>query len=97
MSKDGQNLANRVGFVGQNVATVSVDRKDRLNFSFRFQSGSTQLDNKARKDIERLTSFLHDANRRNRAVVLNGYADNQGGKTPISSYPGCARKPWRRS
>ncbi len=78
LSKEGQDLANTVGFVGQNITAVPVDRKTRLNFSFRFQSGSTQLDNKARNDIDRLVAFLHDARSAKQSVILSGYTDNQG-------------------
>ena len=78
LSKDGQNIADQVGFVGQNLIAVSSNHHQRLNFNFRFESGSTHLDNKALGDIDRLVTLLHDPTFAGRTVLLNGYTDNQG-------------------
>ena len=51
---------------------------ERLSFNFRFRFGSSELDNKAMDDIDRLTSFLSKPERRYSRVFLLGFADGIG-------------------
>ncbi len=49
----------------------------RLSVNFRFKEASSQLDNKALRDIERLALFLKQPENRNRRVHLIGFADRE--------------------
>ena len=51
---------------------------DRLSSTFRFASGSSQLDNKALADLDRLINYLA-AQEGDVEVVLAGFADTDGG------------------
>jgi len=51
---------------------------DRLSSTFRFGSGSSQLDNKALADLDRLINYLATQDG-NIEVVLAGFADTDGG------------------
>ena len=51
---------------------------DRLAVNFRFRSGSSQLDNKATDDLERVTAYLASPAAKGRQVLLLGFADNKG-------------------
>jgi phosphate transport system substrate-binding protein len=59
---------------------VASSRKSaqRLNVSFRFTSGSANLDNKAQRDLERLARMMQQPENARRALLLYGYCDNQG-------------------
>ena len=50
----------------------------RLSVNFRFRTGSSQLDNKALDDIDRVTSLLSDLKYTGRNVLLLGFADATG-------------------
>ena len=50
----------------------------RLPLDFRFESGSDQLDNKARRDVGRLLESLSAPANRGREILLLGFADSQG-------------------
>ena len=72
VARGGQRLVDQVGFVSQDVQPVMPEnyarlpetfRKmtqdaRRLSVNFRFQQGSAHLDNKARRDLERLGEFV---------------------------------------
>lgn len=51
----------------------------RLSTTFRFRTGSFNLDNKALQDVSRLIETLSDGPYANRDVMLIGFADNVGG------------------
>ncbi len=53
----------------------------RLSTTFRFSSGSSQLDNKARADAERLAAYLALPENRDREVLLIGFTDSIGQST----------------
>lgn len=50
---------------------------DRLSTTFRFPSGSTALDNKAQRDLERLISFLENQPDGTQVAVV-GFTDDRG-------------------
>ena len=51
---------------------------ERLSVNFRFRTGSSQLDNKAVDDLDRVTAYLASASARDKQVILIGFADNKG-------------------
>jgi len=51
---------------------------DRLSVDFRFRTGSSQLDNKALDDLDRVTTYLASPTVRGKEVMLIGFADNKG-------------------
>jgi phosphate transport system substrate-binding protein len=50
----------------------------RLSITFRFRTGSVELDTKARADIDRLAELLRSPDLRGKEVLLLGYADSVG-------------------
>jgi phosphate transport system substrate-binding protein len=89
----GQKIVAQIGFVGQNVlaapaaigsAPVPADYRrltsgsDRLSLGFRFREGSSQLDNKAMADLNRVITFGTDLHYNGDKLVLLGFDDSQG-------------------
>ena len=71
VSSSGQSVVSEVGYVAQKILPRESDQStmpdeylqmiksfDRLSVNFRFEQGKARLDNKARKDIQRLTDYL---------------------------------------
>jgi phosphate transport system substrate-binding protein len=91
-SKRGQDVVGSSGFVTQNVAQLSQSvaenapsdykqlTKDanRLSLDFRFESGQTALDNKARADLERVVGLIADLKITGDKVMLFGFSDAKG-------------------
>lgn len=93
LSPQGQEIVERIGFVGQNVSPV-VSRAvpsdaperykqlttgaSRLSLDFRFRSGSSELDNKALADLDRVVTFLTDLHYSGQNILLLGFADSTG-------------------
>lgn len=89
---EGQEIVSRAGFVKQTIDLErpiipagapaeyadSVRGAERLSVNFRFRSGKAQLDNKALRDLERLTVFLAEPANAQRGLMLFGFADQQG-------------------
>jgi phosphate transport system substrate-binding protein len=92
LSSKGQDVVAATGFVAQNVAqvaqTVSAEApaeyrsltKDanRLSLDFRFASGQTDLDNKAKVDLDRVVSLVADLKVPGDKVMLFGFSDGVG-------------------
>jgi phosphate transport system substrate-binding protein len=92
LSSEGQGIVEKIGFVGQNVEPVTSSipadaspsyRKlakgaHRLSLNFRFRAGKTELDNKAKDDLDRVVTFLSDQHYSGENVLLFGFADNKG-------------------
>jgi phosphate transport system substrate-binding protein len=92
LSRAGQDIVNSAGFVAQNVqkerVAVSADAPseytrltsgaDRLTVDFRFKPGSSQLDNKALADLDRVITFVSDLKYPGQHVMLLGFADSTG-------------------
>lgn len=51
---------------------------ERLSTTFRFISGSSQLDNKSRRDLARMVEFLERPENRDREVIVAGFTDSVG-------------------
>ncbi len=92
LSRHGQDVVGANGFVAQNVTqvaqTVSANAPEeykrlthdanRLTLDFRFQSGQTILDNKARADLDRVVSLIADLKITGDKVMLFGFSDPVG-------------------
>jgi phosphate transport system substrate-binding protein len=92
MGNDGQEIVARNGFVEMNVkagaataaANVSpeyvntIAGAQRLSLNFRFLPGSSQLDNKALMDLDRVAGFLSSPGRTSGGIVLCGFSDSIG-------------------
>ncbi|WP_321532396.1 substrate-binding domain-containing protein [uncultured Desulfuromonas sp.] len=93
LSDLGQQAVNEVGFVKLTVEeqqftlpqTAPADYlaatlgAKRLSVTYRFKSGSTELDNRALRDLDRLVDFMHQGRNRYRRLMLFGFADKIGG------------------
>ncbi len=54
-----------------------ANEAQRLSVNFRFQHGSARLDNKAQRDIERVTDYLRQNDKLYKRTVLVGFADDK--------------------
>ncbi|MGP4845888.1 substrate-binding domain-containing protein [Marinobacter sp. 1Y8] len=89
--QQGQEIVEKTGYVSQNIQAVEATFDEqvpeslktltrhyqRLSVNFRFSEGRTKLDNKARRDLERLKQFLEMNNASGSDLMLIGYADKQ--------------------
>ena len=92
LSRRGQDVVGSEGFVAQNVTQVAqvapgdapeeykrlTHEANRLSLDFRFQSGQTILDNKARADLDRVVSLIADLKITGDKVMLFGFSDPAG-------------------
>src|SRR5690606_6883992 len=83
-SHAGQAVVGQVGFVGQNIRTITISpqpdmpqayqqltkRAVRLSVNFRTQERSARLDNKAWQDMDRLEEFLSERALTDDRIVL---------------------------
>ena len=90
LSDEGQKVAELIGFVSQEVMAARVELREdvpqeyrqltegaeRLSLNFRFRAGTTELDNKAKRDVQRLKAFLQRPENRGRELMLFGFADS---------------------
>ncbi len=84
-SQQGDRLAAALGATSDSFnmemmrnATSSLSTAERLSTTFRFRSGSSELDNKALQDIGRLARLMDRETARGRQVLLVGFADSAG-------------------
>jgi phosphate transport system substrate-binding protein len=81
LSEPGQAIVQKVGFVSLNVRVEKTKKQTNgnspLNVTFRFKPGSTQLDNKAIDDLNRLVEYVKSFDQ-SPALLLIGHADNSG-------------------
>lgn len=92
ISPAGQEIVKRIGLGAQIPEAINnpppqgapQDYSDfsnisrRLNFDFRFQQGTNELDNKAVADLNRLASFMQKEGIDSKRIALLGFADNVG-------------------
>ncbi len=92
LSDEGQELVEKMGFIRQTpelqrVAAppeapeeyrTAIGEAERLSLNFRFRPGSLDLDNKALRDLERITSLLAQQRHQGRTLLLLGFTDNLG-------------------
>lgn len=88
----GQVAARKSGFVELSIDKIkppvpksapeeyvqSIVDASRLSLNFRFRSGSSELDNRGRRDLERLVNYLIRPENRNKSIRLLGFADSRG-------------------
>jgi len=88
-SPAGQAIVAAQGFVSQQVSAQPVpaqadmppryrslaQQAQRLSVNFRFQEGSASLDNKALRDVQRVTEYLRQAGKLQSKAVLVGFGD----------------------
>lgn len=98
-SQAGQEIVEQVGFVGQNIKSMQIapqaempasyqqlaEEAQRLSVNFRFKEGSSQLDNKAWQDIDRVRDYLQAQNKTENKVVLVGFGDPRHGGAELIS------------
>lgn len=94
LSQPGQKIVAMNGFIGQNVAAQKVALPNeapetyrrltaganRLSIDFRFNPGTTALENKSLTDLERVLTFVSDLHYTGDNILLFGFADNTGSK-----------------
>lgn len=86
----GQSVVEQIGFVAQNPLQLSVKslsgppfyrelsrHAERLSVNFRFQPGSAELDNKAKRDVQRLVGYLTRPDNQGLRVQLVGFSDEE--------------------
>lgn len=92
LGEKGQDISRDRGFVSLTIDKIkspvpasapdnyrqSVAGADRLSLNFRFKSGSSELDNRGKRDLERLISFLIKPEHRAKSIRLLGFADSRG-------------------
>lgn len=92
ISTQGQAIVEQTGLISQNIKVESVypieeapaaynryaDLGKRLSLNFRFNYGDQDLDNKGKRDLERLIEFMEQ--NQGRRLVLMGYSDSIGAK-----------------
>ncbi len=61
-----------------NTFIYDIKSAQRLSVTFRFQSGSYQLDNKALADVKRLADLLKSDAYKSKSILLAGFADTKG-------------------
>lgn len=90
ISEQGQQLVEQTGLISQNIRVEQVFPADgapasyndyarqgqRLSLNFRFNYGENELDNKGKRDLERLIRYME--NNRGRRLVLMGFSDAVG-------------------
>jgi phosphate transport system substrate-binding protein len=88
-SSKGQDIVAEVGFISQNIIATEQqsivnapksyrhlsDQAERLSVNFRFKLGSSSLDNKASRDIDRLIEFTQRPENIDRPLYLVGFTD----------------------
>ena len=91
LGQKGQALVAESGFISQNPIAVKPKFDDstpktfrrltghyhRLTVNFRFSEGRSKLDNKARRDLQRVQQFLMQNGRSADDLLLIGFADRQ--------------------
>ncbi|QXI36709.1 substrate-binding domain-containing protein [Pseudomonas xantholysinigenes] len=88
-SPAGQAIVAEQGFVSQQIKALPVPSQadmppryralaseaQRLSVNFRFQEGSAGLDNKALRDVQRVSDYLRQAGKLHGQAVLVGFGD----------------------
>lgn len=85
MSLQGSRLASAIlqtetaeVFEATRKLTQTLTLADRLSTTFRFEAGSTDLDNKSRRDAVRIAEYLTRPENEQREILLFGFTDSVG-------------------
>jgi phosphate transport system substrate-binding protein len=90
-SSAGQDLVAQVGFINLTPVALKLSpyanapdtyrelmtSGERLSISFRFTDGSTDLDNRALRDLHRLQAFMESGENRQLSLTLVGFSDRK--------------------
>lgn len=90
-SHAGQRDVEQVGFINLTPKALQLEPYSnapdnyrrlmesaaRLNISFRFANGSTELDNRALRDLHRLQAYMEEEQNRHRSLTLVGFSDRK--------------------
>ncbi|MFT7561140.1 MAG: phosphate transport system substrate-binding protein [Flavobacteriales bacterium] len=88
-SESAQFVVDSVGFVSLNPIQTPItedlegpseymeiiQHADRLSINFRFQHRSAELDNRSKRDIERLANYIRQPDNTNKRIQLIGFGD----------------------
>ncbi len=97
LSTQGQQVVADAGLISQNIKLEQVyplakspekyqqyaKAAKRLSLNFRFDYATKDLDNKGKRDLQRLVGFMEK--HQNRRIVLMGFSDSIGAKAKNSS------------
>lgn len=89
-SQAGQNVVAKVGFISQNINLYAqkpankapkeysnfVQHAKRMSLNIRFDRGSSLLDRKAQRDMDRILRFMAQPENKNAKLMLFGFADS---------------------
>lgn len=82
---DTQHIYEMASLGGEPAAYTSLGRMvseltgaERLSTTFRFITGSSQLDNKSLRDLSRMVNFLKRPENAGREIIVAGYTDSVG-------------------
>lgn len=92
ISDEGQKIVQKLGLISQNIRVETVMAQSsmpkqyfnyaqngkRLSLNFRFNYANKQLDNKGKRDLERLVKYVE--NNPSKQLVLMGFSDSIGAK-----------------
>lgn len=95
LSKPGQDIVNQEGFIAltpesippeqsitQVTSTPTPSGNSRpLTTNFRFNTASSDLDNRAIRDLDRVVQVLSQPENRGKRIFLIGHADNRGSES----------------
>ncbi len=90
LSQKGQNIVEKTGFISQNPRSQIVElhsgfpqeyldltrKSERLSMNFRFLKGTTTLDNKAMRDIQRLVTFIAKPENKTKKIMIFGFSES---------------------
>ena len=90
-SRAGQQIVARIGFINLTPVALKMapyanapqnyralmEKGSRLSISFRFADGSTELDNRALRDLHRLQDFMAEEQNRALSLTLVGFSDRK--------------------
>lgn len=90
ISEQGQNIVDATGFVSQNLRAQAVElnpgfpeeylqmteNSKRLSLNFRFLKGTTKLDNKSKRDVQRLVDYVARPENARKKIMLFGFAES---------------------
>jgi phosphate transport system substrate-binding protein len=95
LSEEGQKIAQSTGFVdlrpecdpnASKCTACSTQYKEtvknacRLSVDFRFDRGSTELDTRALRDLQRLVTLMGKVENSGKSIVLLGFSDGTGSR-----------------
>ena len=90
-SRTGQQIVEQIGFINLTPVALQMapyanapesygqlmEHGSRLSISFRFADGSTELDNRALRDLHRLQDFMAEEENRDLSLTLVGFSDRK--------------------